>query len=154
MKMTVFWVGAPCSLVDISEVLSASIIALIMEAVRTSETSVNFYQTTRRYNPEDSRLHTRRREKLKSNPPPFFRTPFIKAYIPHTKTSGNTVLCILILTLLDERQTIKEPELSGRTHRLCLFTTGSFRTKSNKIETSFNHTMISFDDFYFTSTYP
>jgi hypothetical protein len=26
------------------------------EAARTSETSVNFYQTTRRYNPEDSHL--------------------------------------------------------------------------------------------------
>jgi hypothetical protein len=29
--------------------------AMMMEATRTSETSVNFYQTTRRYNPEDSR---------------------------------------------------------------------------------------------------
>jgi hypothetical protein len=32
------------------------VIALMMEAVRTSETLVNFYQTTRRYNPEDSHL--------------------------------------------------------------------------------------------------
>jgi hypothetical protein len=31
-------------------------IALMMEAARTSETLVNFYQTTRRYNPEDSHL--------------------------------------------------------------------------------------------------
>jgi RNase adaptor protein for sRNA GlmZ degradation len=30
--------------------------ALMMEAARTSETLVNFYQTTRRYNPEDSHL--------------------------------------------------------------------------------------------------
>jgi hypothetical protein len=37
-----------------------------MEAASTSETSVNFYQTTQRYNPEDSHLHTRRRENLKS----------------------------------------------------------------------------------------
>jgi hypothetical protein len=37
-----------------------------MEAARTSETLVNFYQTTRCYNPEDSNLHTHRREKLKS----------------------------------------------------------------------------------------
>jgi hypothetical protein len=29
-----------------------------MEAAWTSETSVNFYQTTRRYNPEDSHLLT------------------------------------------------------------------------------------------------
>jgi hypothetical protein len=37
-----------------------------MEAARTSETLVNFYQTTRRYNPEDSHLHSHRRENLKS----------------------------------------------------------------------------------------
>jgi hypothetical protein len=30
--------------------------ALMMEATRTSETLVNFYQTTQRYNPEDSHL--------------------------------------------------------------------------------------------------
>jgi hypothetical protein len=41
---------------NISEVLAASI-ALMMEATRTSETLVNFfYQTTRRYNPEDIHL--------------------------------------------------------------------------------------------------
>jgi hypothetical protein len=28
----------------------------MMEAARTSETMVNFYQTTRRYNPKDSHL--------------------------------------------------------------------------------------------------
>jgi hypothetical protein len=37
----------------------------MMEAVRTSETSVNFNVTTRRYIPEDSKLHNRRRENLK-----------------------------------------------------------------------------------------
>jgi hypothetical protein len=36
MKMAVFWVVAAAS---------------------TSETSVNFYQTTRQYNPEDSHYH-------------------------------------------------------------------------------------------------
>jgi hypothetical protein len=38
----------------------------MMEAESTSETSVNFYQTTRRNSPEDSHLHTRHRESLKS----------------------------------------------------------------------------------------
>jgi hypothetical protein len=38
----------------------------MMEAARTSETLVNFYQTTQCYNPEDSHLHTHRRENLKS----------------------------------------------------------------------------------------
>jgi hypothetical protein len=36
-----------------------------MEEVSNPETSVNFYQTARRYNSEDSSLHTRRRENLK-----------------------------------------------------------------------------------------
>jgi hypothetical protein len=40
--------------------------ALMMEAACTSETLVKFYQTTWRYNPEDSHLHTHRRENLKS----------------------------------------------------------------------------------------
>jgi hypothetical protein len=38
--------------------------ALVMGVASTSGTSVNFYQTTRRNIPEDSHLHTRRREKL------------------------------------------------------------------------------------------
>jgi hypothetical protein len=41
------------------------VIALTMETVQTSETSVNSYQTTRRYNPEDSHLHTHRHENLR-----------------------------------------------------------------------------------------
>jgi hypothetical protein len=35
-----------------------------MEAASTSETLVNFYQTTRRNNSEDSRLHNRHRKNL------------------------------------------------------------------------------------------
>jgi hypothetical protein len=41
-------------LTDVSEVLAASIIALMMEPVSTHETSVNIYQTTRRSFPKDS----------------------------------------------------------------------------------------------------
>jgi hypothetical protein len=44
----------------------------MMEAASTSETSANFYQTTRRYNPEDSHLHTRRCENIKSHLNNFF----------------------------------------------------------------------------------
>jgi hypothetical protein len=43
--------------------LAASIIALMMEAASTSETSVNFYQTTRRSISEDS--HLQQKESLK-----------------------------------------------------------------------------------------
>jgi hypothetical protein len=42
-------------------------IVLMMEAVSTSETSVTFYQTIQRNIPEDSHLHTRLRENLKSH---------------------------------------------------------------------------------------
>jgi hypothetical protein len=45
MKFRVFWDVAPCSL-----------IAKMMEAVSTSETSVHSNETIRRYNPEDSKL--------------------------------------------------------------------------------------------------
>jgi hypothetical protein len=49
-------------------------VALMMEAARTSETLVNFYQTTRCYNPEESNLSTRL----------------------HGATSQNTVIFILM----------------------------------------------------------
>jgi hypothetical protein len=42
-------------------------IALIVEAVSTSGTSINFYETARRRIPEDSHLHIRRFENLKSH---------------------------------------------------------------------------------------
>jgi hypothetical protein len=41
------------------------LIALMMEAVSTSNASFNFDQTARGNIPEDSHLHTRRRENLK-----------------------------------------------------------------------------------------
>jgi hypothetical protein len=64
-KMTVFWVVAPCSLVEVYQRFRGPcylhhqgdcLIALMMDAAWTSETLVNFYQTTRRYNLEDSHL--------------------------------------------------------------------------------------------------
>jgi hypothetical protein len=38
---------------------------MVVVAESTFETSVNFYQITRRKNPEDSHIRTRRRENLK-----------------------------------------------------------------------------------------
>jgi hypothetical protein len=67
MKMVVFWVVAPSSVVevcDVLEVLAASVIramtliALTMEAESTSETSVNVYEITRRSNPEQPSSNT------------------------------------------------------------------------------------------------
>jgi hypothetical protein len=56
---------------DVSQVPTASIIramnAMMMEAVRTSETLVHFNAITLRYIPEDFKLHTGRRENLKSH---------------------------------------------------------------------------------------
>jgi hypothetical protein len=48
-------------------VVSQKLTALMMEAANTSETSVSFYETTRRNIPEDSHFHIRRRENLKSH---------------------------------------------------------------------------------------
>jgi hypothetical protein len=60
---------------DVSEVRPASIIALMIETARTSETSVDIQLRTRQYIPEDSELHTRRRENLKS-----YSNLFIRIY--------------------------------------------------------------------------
>jgi hypothetical protein len=69
ISIAIFWIAAPCSLAEVYRRIrgACALIALMMEAARTSETSVNFYQTARRNNPEDSCLHTRRRENLKSH---------------------------------------------------------------------------------------
>jgi hypothetical protein len=57
MKMAVIWAIAPCSLLEVYRRFRGHLlIALMMEAASTSETSVNFYQTIRRNNPEDSHL--------------------------------------------------------------------------------------------------
>jgi hypothetical protein len=53
MKMVVFWVFAPCSLMDIDQRFRGVYClhnqgALVMEAVSCSETLVNIHQITRR----------------------------------------------------------------------------------------------------------
>jgi hypothetical protein len=53
-KMAVFSDVAPCSLVDFGPRFSGD--TLMMEAISTSEASVNFYQTTQRNNREGSHL--------------------------------------------------------------------------------------------------
>jgi hypothetical protein len=68
--MIVFWDVEPCNLVEIDRRLRGAYClnhSLIMEAVSTSETSVNFYQISERNIPENSHLHNRRRENLKSH---------------------------------------------------------------------------------------
>jgi hypothetical protein len=46
--------------------------ALMMETGSIFETSVSFYNTTRRNTPEDSHLYTRRHENLKSHKDTFY----------------------------------------------------------------------------------
>jgi hypothetical protein len=64
MKMAVFRVVAPCRLVEFYRRFRGACylhhqgdVALMVEAESTSETSVNFSQTTRRNNSEDSHRH-------------------------------------------------------------------------------------------------
>jgi hypothetical protein len=51
---------------------SSVLIALMMEVARTSETSVDIQLRRRQYIPEDSELHTSRRENLKSHTTLYF----------------------------------------------------------------------------------
>jgi hypothetical protein len=63
--VAVFWDLEPCNLVEIDKLFGA--IALMLEAVNISETSVNLYATSRCNIPEDIHLHIRRCENLKSH---------------------------------------------------------------------------------------
>jgi hypothetical protein len=58
MMMAVFWVLSRCSLVVYQRFRGTFCLHHqgdeLMEAARTSETLVNFYQTARRYNPEEA----------------------------------------------------------------------------------------------------
>jgi hypothetical protein len=57
MTMAVIWIVALCSLVEVYRRFTGACFLhhqALIEAASTSETSVNFYQTTQRKNPEDS----------------------------------------------------------------------------------------------------
>jgi hypothetical protein len=56
MKMAVFWIVAPCSLVEVYRRFGGGLIALTIEAEKSFETLINFCQTMQTYNPEDSHL--------------------------------------------------------------------------------------------------
>jgi hypothetical protein len=58
LKITVFWVLVQCSMEEIYQSFRGicCVNSPTMEAASTSETLVNFYQTTWRWNPEDIRL--------------------------------------------------------------------------------------------------
>jgi hypothetical protein len=93
--MNGLWDVAPCSLVEVndgSEVLTASIIRAMI-AVSTSETSANFYEITRRNIPDDSHLHTLRRENLKSHKPQLG----LNNSIINVVTIRQSILCTLFI---------------------------------------------------------
>jgi hypothetical protein len=56
MKMAVFWVVAPCRLVRVYRRFEG-LYSLHHQGLMTSETLLNSYQSTRRYNPEDGHLY-------------------------------------------------------------------------------------------------
>jgi hypothetical protein len=55
-KMAVFWVVAPCSLVEVHQRFRGPC-CLHHQGDLSSPTLLNFYHTTRRYNPEDGHVH-------------------------------------------------------------------------------------------------
>jgi hypothetical protein len=63
MKLAVFWVVSPCSLVEVYKHFRGAcclVIVLMMEALSTFGILVNFYQTTWCNNPEDGHLQLER----------------------------------------------------------------------------------------------
>jgi hypothetical protein len=70
-----------------------------MEAASTSETSANLYQTTRRNTPEDSDLHTRRCENMKSHLGKLFSTAHSLTSRLHQQTLATPyayeLLCVI-----------------------------------------------------------
>jgi hypothetical protein len=79
-------------------------IALMIEAVSSSETSVSMYQTTRRSTPEDNHLLTRRRENLKSHVYVGADIIFFKITLQHGKIESHwgkvVILIYRIITLI------------------------------------------------------
>jgi hypothetical protein len=59
-KVAVFWVVAPCGLVEVYRRFRGRccllLVSLIMESAKTTETFMNLHQTTRRNSPTDSHL--------------------------------------------------------------------------------------------------
>jgi hypothetical protein len=90
--MAVFWVVAPCSLVEVYQRFRGPCCLLHQGDV----TLVNFYQTTQCYNPEDSHLCTHRRKNLKSYliktlSEPIIFTDDTSVIIPNKKVSFCTL---------------------------------------------------------------
>jgi hypothetical protein len=69
LNMTAVWDMAPRSLLEVDRRFRGVYcqVAPIVEALSASETSVYFYETTRRHIPESSRLRIRHREHMKSH---------------------------------------------------------------------------------------
>jgi len=65
------------TLITVSDVHTASIFTLKIDAARFSETSVSYYNTTWRHNPEDLYLKYHRRESLKIHSLPCSQEPDI-----------------------------------------------------------------------------
>jgi hypothetical protein len=65
MKVAVFWVVEPCSLIEAHQPFRSIfclLISLMMKADNTTETLVNFHQAARRYDAYGSHLQISRRE--------------------------------------------------------------------------------------------
>jgi hypothetical protein len=88
-------------------------------------TLVNFYQTTRRYNPEDSHLHTHRRENLKSYLLPCWTVPATGPYpeldqsSPHIQQHFKYMYCNILFSytcrisiLVSDRNVVRIPDLT------------------------------------------
>jgi hypothetical protein len=140
MKITVFWLTASCSWSRQMFQRCASIMRAIvmLEGVRTSETSVYFNETIWRYIPKDCHLHIHRRETLKSHAVfqqytayyhnlllllVWLHGPFSSALSSLRITDHSFLSCALILHLLTPRAFISaSPSSSPSQSRSSTFT--------------------------------
>jgi hypothetical protein len=100
----VFWDILPCKMIVDRRYRGSYCLhhqGLMMEAVYTSETSVNFNVTTIRYIPKDSKLHTRHRENLKSH--------YKKPPGPYKGDRGNSVSVVSDYGLDDRAIGVRSP---------------------------------------------
>jgi hypothetical protein len=119
-----------------------------MEAARTSETSVDIQLRTRQYIPEDSELHTRRRENLKSH---IFATVWYSGFerksVQMTKTverklrwdfEADITIIIIITTIISSPVVLQSlqgpwPPHTGGFVILLSYLVGIFRTSDQPV---------------------
>jgi hypothetical protein len=96
---------------DVSEVCTASIITLITEVASASETSVNIYRTTRRYNPEHGHLVT-------SCTSPYNAKAECRNYVGYTGWATTRFTLVIYLFITSVKRLMAHPVCAETRHMI------------------------------------